>query len=62
MRMDKGGVAPARAVAFEVLRAAECGGYAADLLTARTVGMDRRDAGLASEIVFGTLRFRGQLD
>lgn len=60
--MDKGGVAPARAVAFEVLRAAECGGYAADLLTARTVGMDRRDAGLASEIVFGTLRFRGQLD
>ncbi|HWQ54162.1 MAG TPA: transcription antitermination factor NusB [Bryobacteraceae bacterium] len=55
-------VSPARLVAYEVLRAAENGGYASDLLAARSRGLDSRDAGLAAEIVFGALRFQAQLD
>ncbi len=55
-------LAPARAIAFEILRKVEAGGYASDLLLERTAGIDSRDAGLASEIVFGALRFRAQLD
>ncbi len=54
--------APARALAFEILRLVESGGYAGDLLASRTRGMEGRDAGLASEIVFGALRFQAQLD
>ncbi len=42
--------------------AVERGGYASDLLTARAAPLDSRDAGLASEIVFGVLRYRPQLD
>lgn len=38
----------------------EHGGYASDLLL--TARLDSRDAGLASEIVFGVLRYRAQLD
>ena len=53
---------PARTVAFDVLQKVEAGGYAADLLVDRSAGLDSRDAGLASEIVFGVLRFRAQLD
>ena len=53
---------PARAVAHEILLQVEGGGYASDLLLARTGGLDSRDAGLASEIVFGTLRYRAQID
>jgi 16S rRNA (cytosine967-C5)-methyltransferase len=60
--MKQRGISPARSAAFDVLRAVERGGYAADLLASRTAAMDRRDAGLASEIVFGSLRFRAQLD
>ena len=52
--------APARATAFEILRKVEQGGLASDLL--READLDARDAGLASQIVFGVLRFRGQLD
>ena len=55
-------VAPARAIAYDILRKVEGGGYASDLLFAQTAGADSRDAGLASEIVFGVLRFRAQLD
>ncbi len=55
-------ISPARAAAFEILRLVEQGGYAADLLYSRTSGFDSRDAGLASEIVLGSLRYRGQLD
>jgi 16S rRNA (cytosine967-C5)-methyltransferase len=55
-------VSPARALAFEILLAVERGGYAADLLTARTTALESRDANLASEIVFGVLRFESQLD
>ncbi len=40
----------------------ERGGYASDLLAARAAALDSRDAGLASEIVLGVLRHRGQLD
>ena len=60
--MSKTSVAPARVIAFDILNAVERGGYAGDLLTGRTAGLDRRDAGLASEIVFGVLRYRAQLD
>src|SRR5580700_8092944 len=55
-------VSPARGLAFEILTAVEHGGYASDLLAARAVPLDTRDAGLASEIVFGVLRYRAQLD
>ncbi|MDQ2948214.1 MAG: hypothetical protein M3Y27_20140 [Acidobacteriota bacterium] len=52
----------ARSIAFEILRRVEAGGYASDLLLARSAALDSRDAGLASEIVFGCLRFQKQLD
>ncbi len=52
----------ARAVAFDILRQVERGGFASDLLAERTAGMDARDAGLASEIVLGSLRVQAQLD
>jgi 16S rRNA (cytosine967-C5)-methyltransferase len=55
-------VSPGRSAAFEVLLEVERGAYAADTLRARTQNLDARDAGLASQIVFGTLRFRAQLD
>jgi 16S rRNA (cytosine967-C5)-methyltransferase len=52
----------ARTTAFDILRKVEAGGYASDLLYARTAEFDSRDAGLASAIVFGVLRHRAQLD
>jgi len=55
-------MSPARQTAFQVLLLVEQGGYASDLLLSRTRGLDSRDAGLASEIVYGCLRFQGQLD
>ena len=55
-------VSPARRVAFKVLQATEDGGYASDLLLKEAETLDSRDAGLASEIVFGCLRRQGQLD
>jgi 16S rRNA (cytosine967-C5)-methyltransferase len=55
-------LAPARVVAFDVLRRVEAGGFASDLLLDRAAALDSRDAGLASEIVFGVLRYRAQLD
>lgn len=54
--------APARIAAFDILRRVDSGGYASDLLLERTGSLDSRDAGLASEIVFGVLRYRAQLD
>jgi 16S rRNA (cytosine967-C5)-methyltransferase len=53
---------PARTAAFHILLEVETGGYASDLLHTRTANLDPRDAGLASELVFGVLRFRAQLD
>src|SRR3954454_24760403 len=55
-------LSPARSIAFEILQQVEVGGYASDLLFARSTQLDSRDAGLASEIVFGVLRFQSQLD
>ncbi len=52
----------ARTTAFDILRKVESGGYASDLLLEHCAGMDARDAGLASEIVFGVLRRQLQLD
>jgi 16S rRNA (cytosine967-C5)-methyltransferase len=52
--------APARIAAFDILQNVEAGGYASDLL--RKAVLSVRDAGLASQIVFGVLRFRAQLD
>ena len=52
----------ARSLAFDILLRVERGAYASDLLTAHSAALDSRDAGLASEIVFGVLRFRAQLD
>jgi 16S rRNA (cytosine967-C5)-methyltransferase len=55
-------VSNARRIAFKVLQATEAGGYASDLLVEHLAGIDPRDAGLASEIVFGCLRRQAQLD
>lgn len=55
-------LSPARTTAFDILQKVEAGGYASDLLAERAAGLDSRDAGLASEIVFGALRFQAQLD
>lgn len=55
-------VAPARSLAFEVLRLVEAGGYAADLLHHRGGALEARDAALATELVLGVLRRQNQLD
>jgi len=55
-------ISAARTCAFDILRKVEGGGFASDLLLARTAPLDSRDAGLASEIVFGVLRYQAQLD
>lgn len=52
----------ARQTAHSVLVAVERGGFASDLLEARARLLDAREAGLATEIVFGVLRRRAQLD
>ena len=55
-------VSRARQVAFDVLRKVHAGGYASDLLLKYSADLESRDAGLASEIVFGCLRYQAQLD
>ena len=45
-----------------MLRKVEEGGYASDLLLKLSAKLESRDAGLASEIVFGCLRYQAQLD
>jgi 16S rRNA (cytosine967-C5)-methyltransferase len=55
-------ISPARLAAFDVLRRVEQGGYASDLLVRRSAALSSRDAGLASELVFGCLRYQAQLD
>jgi 16S rRNA (cytosine967-C5)-methyltransferase len=55
-------MSPARQIAFEVLRKVRIGGYASDLLLQHAAPLTTRDAGLASEIVFGCLRYQAQLD
>src|SRR6185437_5764389 len=55
-------LAPARKAAFAALLAVERGAWSAEALAAKSVHLDQRDAGLASDIVFGVLRRRGELD
>jgi 16S rRNA (cytosine967-C5)-methyltransferase len=55
-------LSPARSIAYDILLSVERGGYAADLLFARSAALPSRDAGLASEIVMGALRVQSQLD
>src|ERR1700683_360364 len=55
-------VSPARLLAFDTLRKVGRGGYASDLLASSAAPIETRDAALASEIVFGVLRYQAQLD
>lgn len=55
-------LAAARQAAFGALLAVSRGGWSAESLAAKAAHLDSRDAGLASDIVFGTLRRRGELD
>jgi 16S rRNA (cytosine967-C5)-methyltransferase len=55
-------LAPARQAAFGALLAIDRGAWSAEALAAKSTQLDTRDAGLASDIVFGTLRRRGELD
>jgi len=55
-------VSPARQIAYDILRKVADGGYASDLLLKHGAALDPRDAALASEIVFGCLRYQSQLD
>src|ERR1035438_4965770 len=54
--------APARKAAFAALLAVVRGAWSAEALAAKSVHLDSRDASLASDIVFGVLRRRGELD
>ena len=55
-------LAPARQAAFGALLAIDRGEWSAEALASKSALLDSRDAGLASDIVFGTLRRRGELD
>jgi 16S rRNA (cytosine967-C5)-methyltransferase len=52
----------ARRTAFQILNRVETGAWATDLLVAHTQQLDSRDAGLAWELVLGSLRRQAQLD
>jgi 16S rRNA (cytosine967-C5)-methyltransferase len=54
-------VSQARQIAYDVLLAVERGAQAGDLLDRNLAGVDSREAGLATELVFGVLRRRAQL-
>lgn len=55
-------LAPARKAAFAALLAVERGAWSAEALASKSVHLEPRDAALASDIVFGVLRRRGELD
>jgi 16S rRNA (cytosine967-C5)-methyltransferase len=55
-------MSPAREIAFRVLTRVHGGGFASDLLRRESEQADPRDAALAETIVFGCLRYQGQLD
>jgi 16S rRNA (cytosine967-C5)-methyltransferase len=55
-------LAPARQAAFGALLAVDRGAWSAEALAAKSAHLDARDAGLALDIVFGTLRRRGEID
>src|SRR5258706_10049171 len=52
----------ARQIAYDVLLRTANGAFAGDLLDAASRGLDSREAGLASELVFGCLRRQMELD
>jgi 16S rRNA (cytosine967-C5)-methyltransferase len=52
----------ARQAAFGALLAVDRGAWSAEALAAKSLHLDARDAALASDITFGTLRHRGELD
>src|SRR5271163_4538689 len=54
-------LAPARKAAFAALLAVDRGAWSAEALAAKSIHLDSRDAGLASDIVFGVLRHQGEL-
>ena len=54
--------AAARTAAFAALLAIERGAWSAEALASKSAHLDSRDAGLASDIVFGTLRHQGEID
>lgn len=55
-------VSPARSASFAVLQAVSTGAYASDALREVSQNLSARDAGLATQIVFGCLRYQYQLD
>ena len=55
-------LSPARPAAFGALLAVDRGAWSAEAIAAKSTHLDARDAALASDIVFGTLRRRGELD
>lgn len=55
-------IAAARLAAFRVLEDVESGGYASDLLREASRDLGARDAGLAGQLVLGSLRVQNQLD
>ena len=55
-------LADARQAAFATLLAVDRGAWSAESLATKSQYLDPRDAALASDIVFGTLRRRGELD
>ncbi|MBV9300873.1 MAG: antitermination protein NusB [Acidobacteriaceae bacterium] len=55
-------ISPARRIAFEVLETVSKGAFASDALREHSSVLGVRDAGLASQIVFGCLRYQAQLD
>ncbi len=60
--MSEAGLSPARRIAFEILLLVERGGYASDLLAARTARLPAREAALSRHLVLGPLRYQLQLD
>ncbi|MGA2185289.1 MAG: transcription antitermination factor NusB [Bryobacteraceae bacterium] len=52
----------ARRTAFQILTRVEAGAWASELLVAHTQQLEARDAGLAWELVLGSLRRQAQLD
>ncbi len=55
-------ISPARAIALQALNAVAEGAYASDTLRDLAAPLTPRDAGLASQIMFGCLRYQAQLD
>jgi 16S rRNA (cytosine967-C5)-methyltransferase len=55
-------VSQARQIAYDVLLAVEDGAFSGETLDRALAGVDAREAGLATELVYGGMRRRAQLD